>query len=387
VTGYDDDAEELYERAPCGYLSTTPDGTIVRVNGTFLSMTGYTREQLVGQRSFEQLLSVGGRIYHETHYAPMLRMEGSARGIALDIVTAGGGRLPALINSTVERDDTGEPRVIRTAVFEATDRRAYERELLRAKQRAEESEARATALARTLQETLIPPTPPRIPGLDVSAAYRPAHDGAEVGGDFYDVFAIGEGDWVVAMGDVCGKGAEAAVVTALARYTIRTMAVRMASPSDVLKVVNEALLRHDSDRFATAVMLRLRARLDGWLVTIACAGHPPPLIAAAGSAPAPHGRAGSLLGVFSDVVIDDVEVVLRPGDTLVIYTDGVNEARRGDEFFGDERLERAIVTYAGAASTVTNGLLREVLDFQSGDARDDIAIVTLRTPDAAPAGR
>src|ERR1700710_3033005 len=142
------DAEQLYDRAPCGYLSTTPDGVIVKVNQTFLTLTGYDRDELVGRRTFAELLTAGGRIYHETHYAPLLRMQDNVRAIALDLVRRDGSRLPVLVNSALDRDDRGDPRVIRTAVFDATDRRAYEQELLRAKTRAEESEARATGLAR-----------------------------------------------------------------------------------------------------------------------------------------------------------------------------------------------------------------------------------------------
>ncbi len=104
-------------------------------------------------------------------------------------------------------------------MFDATERRSYERELLAAKRRAEESEVHASLLSRTLQQTLIPPEIPHIPGLDVAAVYRPAGDGEEIGGDFYDVFQIGVDDWMVAIGDVQGKGANAAVVTALARVS------------------------------------------------------------------------------------------------------------------------------------------------------------------------
>jgi PAS domain S-box-containing protein len=160
----DDDAEQLYDRAPCGYLSTAPDGTVVKVNQTFLTLTGYRREELVGRRRFVDLLAPGGRIYHETHYAPMLQMQGTAREIALDLVTADRSRVPVLVNAVLERAADGTPRVIRAAVFDARDRREYERELVRAKERAEESEARARALAQTLQQTLVPPAPPTVPG-------------------------------------------------------------------------------------------------------------------------------------------------------------------------------------------------------------------------------
>ena len=191
----ENDPQTLYDRAPCGYLSTTPDGTIVSVNRTFLSWTHYTAETLIGQRTFASLLSAGGRIYHDTHYAPMLRMQENVREIAFEVVTADGGRLPVLVNAVLDRDTEGQPAVVRVVLLDATERREYERELLREKQRAEESEARARTLARTLQQTLIPPNPPEIPGLDVAAAYRPAGTGEEVGGDFYDVFQIGEEDW------------------------------------------------------------------------------------------------------------------------------------------------------------------------------------------------
>ena len=202
----DDDAEELYERAPCGYLSTTPDGTIIKVNQTFLTWTGYQRSDLVGRRRFIDLLTGGGRIYHETHYAPMLQGQGTAREIALDIVGADRRRIPALVNAVLERDAAGVPVVIRVAVFDATERREYERELQRSKEQAEESDRHSRLLARTLQQSLIPPALPPIPGIDIAAAYRPAGSGDEVGGDFYDVFEVGDGDWVVVIGDVCGKG-------------------------------------------------------------------------------------------------------------------------------------------------------------------------------------
>ena len=133
--GFEESAEELLEDAPCGYLSAAPDGTLLRVNRTFLRWTGYEREDLVGVKRFQDLLSVGGRIYHETHYAPMLRMQGIVREIAVDIVTADGRRLPVLVNSVLHRDAEGEPQGVRTTVFDATERKSYERELLGARDR------------------------------------------------------------------------------------------------------------------------------------------------------------------------------------------------------------------------------------------------------------
>ncbi len=186
-----------------------PDGLIVKANQTFLTLTGYGQVDLVGRLRFVDLLTAGGRIYHETHCAPMLQMHDTAREIALDVVFADGRRLPVLVNSVLEHDISGSSTIVRTAVFDASQRRAYERELLRTKQRAEESELRASKLAQTLQGSFIPPTHPHIPGLELAAAYRPAGDGSEIGGDFYDVFEIGPDDWCMVIGDVSGQGVEA----------------------------------------------------------------------------------------------------------------------------------------------------------------------------------
>jgi PAS domain S-box-containing protein len=128
-------AEELYEHAPCGYLSAEPGGRIVRVNETFLRWTGYAREELVGVKRFQDLLTAGGRIYHETHYAPLLRMQGHVRELAVDIVCADGRRLPMLINSVLLLDEAGRPQIVRTTLFDATERKLYERELLAARDR------------------------------------------------------------------------------------------------------------------------------------------------------------------------------------------------------------------------------------------------------------
>jgi phosphoserine phosphatase RsbU/P len=375
----DDDPETLYERAPCGYLSTTPDGVIVKANETFTTLTGHAREALVGQRTFSSLLSPGGRIYHDTHYAPMLRMQQQVREIALDIVRADGERLPVLVNAALDLDTEGRPLVVRIAVFDATERRRYEKELLKAKERAEASEQRARALAMTLQQTLIPPSPPQIPGLDVAASYRPAGLGEEVGGDFYDVFQIAEDDWVVTLGDVCGKGVEAAVVTALVRHTLRALAVRMHSPAETLRTLNEVLLHHPTDRFCTVALLRLRRANGTWHLTYALGGHPPPLLLRKDAAPIAVCVPGTLIGVLPVADVADTEMEVAPGSTLVLFTDGVTEGRRDDEQYGDERLSR-LLTGLLAPEDVTAAVLDDVLAFQGGRARDDIAVVSLGVP-------
>jgi sigma-B regulation protein RsbU (phosphoserine phosphatase) len=377
----DDDAEQLYERAPCGYLTTAPDGIVVKTNATFLSLTGYTSDELVGRRTFAELLTAGGRIYHETHYDPTLRMQGTVREVAFEIVRADGVRLPVLVNAVLERRPDGAARLIRIAVFDATHRREYERELLRAKERAEHSEHRAQALARTLQSTLIPPSPPEIPSLEVSAAYRPAGDGEEIGGDFYDIFQITRGEWVVVLGDVCGKGVGAAVVTALVRYTIRALSVQLEEPSRVLRALNEVLLAQGADRFCTVVLLRLRHDGAGWSVRLCSGGHPPPLLRSTGGDVHPVGVPGSLIGVLDTVLLEDTDIRLTGGDLLVLYTDGVTEGRRDALFYGEERLYRSMLAHVDAALPAES-ILGDVLEFQAGQPRDDIAVVAVRVPAA-----
>lgn len=374
------DADRLYEQAPCGYLSTTPDGMIVRVNETFLTWTGHERDDLVGKRTFASLLAKGSQIYHDTHYAPLLAMQDSVREIALDVVQVDGQRLPVIVNAALERTAEGLPRVVRIALFDATERRQYERELVRAKEEAERLEARALTLARTLQQTLIPPQPPEIPGLDIAAAYRPAGDGREVGGDFYDVFQRGQGDWVVVLGDVSGKGVHAAVVTSLIRYSLRAIAVRVAEPSEMLAELNQVVLAHETERFCTLLLLRLRAIDSAWHVSMSCGGHGPAALVEPGSDPVSVGEPGFLIGVSEDATFTSTSLTLLPGQMLVLYTDGTSEARRDGEFFGQARLSASMKAHAQDAQTLVSGVLRDVLDFQRNNPRDDIAVVAVRDP-------
>jgi sigma-B regulation protein RsbU (phosphoserine phosphatase) len=377
----EDSAEDLYEHAPCGYISALLDGTIVKVNQTFLSWTGYRAEDLVGTARFQHLLTPGGRIFYETHYAPMLRMQGNVREIAVDLVCPAGQTLPVLMNSVLKYDTAGEPVLSRTTVFDATERRSYEQELLRAKVTAETSEARARLLAETLQRSLIPPALPEIPGLEVAAAYRPAGVGDQVGGDFYDVFETGRNDWTVVLGDVCGKGPEAAIVTALARYTLRAAAMRTRRPSRVLAVLNEALLQQRAERFCTVVYARLQKVQGHWRATLAAGGHPLPIRLTPDGDTAPLGRPGDLIGVHDKPRLHDVRIEMRPLETLVFYTDGVTEGRCGQEFYGEDRLLSRLRSSAPAsAAQFVEAVTADVVEFQRNSPQDDIAVVAVQVP-------
>ncbi|WP_104524595.1 SpoIIE family protein phosphatase [Blastococcus atacamensis] len=145
----EDDPADLYENAPMGYLSTLPDGRIVKVNRTFCAWTGRSPEDLIGSR-FQDLLSVGGRVFHETHLMPLLRMQGAVREIAIDVQRLDGSLLPCLLNAVELRGADGAPQLVRATLFEATARRRYERELLAAQRQAEESEARSRTVQRVV---------------------------------------------------------------------------------------------------------------------------------------------------------------------------------------------------------------------------------------------
>ena len=374
--------EDLGEVAPCGYLTTSMNGLITSVNDTFLGWTGYRRHELVGQFRLVDLLTAGGKIYHETHFAPALQMQGSMQEIALEVVRKNGSKLPVLLNAVLSRDVATQSTEIRIAVFDATDRRSYERELLRAKVRAEEAENRVSALARTLQATLIPPTPPHIEGLEVAAVYRPGGDGEEVGGDFYDVFQIDDDTWVVTLGDVCGSGVEAAVVTALVRYTLRAVSMQTQSPAEALLALNDVLLRHESDRFATVVLLRLRRTADTWVGTISNGGHPLALLRDDQGVVRDVGEPGTLTGAVTEVSFTDVDLVLNPGEQLVLYTDGVLEARSAHGLYGEDRLRAAVTALGPSPESVVEGVLGNVLRFSQGTSLDDIAVVSVAVPDA-----
>jgi serine/threonine-protein kinase RsbW len=155
---WEEEPGDLYENAPCGYLTTLPDGTIVRVNRTFLAWSGYDRAELVGRRRFRDLLGAGDRIFYETHYAPLLAMQDGVHELALELICADGTQLPILVNAALGRDPAGLPRVVRTMIFKATDRRQYERELLTARRAAEASEKRVRALQQVVADLAAAPT-------------------------------------------------------------------------------------------------------------------------------------------------------------------------------------------------------------------------------------
>jgi PAS domain S-box-containing protein len=239
-------------------------------------------------------------------------------------------------------------------------------------------------IARTLQESLLPPMLPDMPGIDVAARFRAAGEGLEVGGDFYDLFETGESDWAVAIGDVCGKGTEAAAITALARYTVRAAAMRQADPSQILGLLNEALLRQRTDkRFCTVLYGRLEPNgNDAWF-EFASGGHPLPLVLRAAHTGGEVGEPGTLLGIVPDPQLHDQRVLLRAGDAVVLYTDGVTDSAAPRRIWTGPELAGVVGRTAGKdADAIAELVMSAALGDGGGEPRDDIAILVLKVPEA-----
>ena len=234
-------------------------------------------------------------------------------------------------------------------------------------------------VARTLQASLLPADLPEVPGLALAARYRAAGEGNDVGGDFYDVFES-NGSWWAVIGDVCGKGAPAAAVTAQARYTIRAAAIREDLPSRILGELNDALVRqHGGDEFATVALARLDTVEGRTRITVAVGGHPLPLLLRADGAVEAIGRPGTVPGIVMEPEFADISVELGPGDTVLLFTDGVTEARVRSWELGEEGLTTLLASLAGRdTDAIVQVIVDTVVAVQGGDPRDDIALVALQ---------
>jgi PAS domain S-box-containing protein len=373
---FEDSAEDLYEHAPCGYLSCYPDGQIARVNQTFLSWTGYTRAELVGGRRFVDLLTAGGRIYHETHYAPLLRMQGSVRAIAVDLMRADGTRMPVLINSDLRMDEAGRPLAVRTTVFDATERKQYETELLAARRRAESAYDEQRTVATTLQRSMMAQTLPDDPRLRISACYRPAIDGLDVGGDWYDAFVLDDDRVALVVGDVVGRGLHAAAAMGQLRSAVRALAMADSGPAELLERLDRFVEGVEAANTATVAYAEVDLRKGN--VVFACAGHPPPVLVdgSGRSALLWDGRSAPLGAQFGVGPRPAASITLTPGARLVLYTDGLVERR-------DQPLDLSIDVLAqeleGWAERPFPGLADGVADALLGTGRtsDDVCVLAV----------
>jgi serine phosphatase RsbU (regulator of sigma subunit) len=235
-------------------------------------------------------------------------------------------------------------------------------------------------MAITLQKSLMPAALPDIPGLDIAACYHAGGEGTEVGGDFYDVFPTGDEGWAAVIGDVCGKGAEAAALSALARHSIRAANLILRKPRRILAFLNQLVIQGEySERFITVAYCRMRRVADGLQVALGRAGHPPPMLLRLDGSVSPQGRPGTLIGVTPDPNLTDRVIRMLPGESLVLYTDGVTEAKGLEERFGQSRLEKELSQCAGmGANQIAKHLESAVLSFQIEQSHDDMAILVIR---------
>ncbi len=274
------------------------------------------------------------------------------------VVRPGGAERLIQAVAQVRRDTAGRPASVLGVALDVTER------------------ARDHATVEALQRSLLPRRLPDIPGTELGACYVPAGEGNRVGGDFYDVFPVGDGTWMLLIGDVAGKGPEAAALSALARYTVRADAQREPDPARLLELLNQALVR-EGQRFCTAACARLEVIGGAATLTTAVAGHPPPLLVRDGDA-RPLTSSGTLLGCYPSITIEPRTESLGRGDTVVLYTDGVTDARAPDTLLEQED----IAALASSSADLRAGELASRLGgaaLPDGAAgRDDIAVLVIK---------
>lgn len=360
------------EASPDGMLVVSPDGEMVAVNRRFAEVWGFP-ENVIDTRDDEVALEAAlARVADPDEFIAKVRHAYSARVPCRDQILLVGGQVLDRFGAPLydpEGQYLGYAWYFRDVTVQTN------------------TQAELRELAVTLQASLLPPRPPEVPGMEVATRYRPADGNLAVGGDFFDVFRLGTNEWGLAIGDVCGKGASAAALTALTRYTLRAAAVHHAEPSAVLQELNTAILAEpEADgRFCSVVYGRLELDRCGAWVTLALGGHPRPIVVRRAGWLDVRGQAGSLLGLFESPELGDDIVGLGPGDALVLYTDGITETRSPDgEMFGDERLYTLLLDCAADdADSMAGRLVDGCLAFAGGAAHDDIAVLVVRVPSDA----
>jgi len=358
----------VLDRLPEGVLVLDAYGRIADVNVAGANLLGLHRDRLIGTVLTDRLPGAG-RILDR--HRPSATTDGELH------LPDDGVDIAVQVTSVLQAGEETSRLVVLRDVSEskATQRRLLD--LLREQ----------TMLAETLQQSLRPASLPAVPGARLAARWVPATgvDGP-LSGDFYDVHPAGQGrQWAFILGDVVGKGVHAAVLTALARYTARTLSARALPPVEVLHALNEALLSEDTERFCTVVYGLVDAGPEAGLrVRLVLGGHPPPLLRRLDGRVTTAGVPGMALGLVQPVEVEEVEVSMRPGEILLAYTDGVTEARSplpggggraSTEQFGEERLARVLAGALPHAESVADSVLHAVAAFAVH--RDDLAVLVI----------
>ena len=231
-----------------------------------------------------------------------------------------------------------------------------------------------------MQAALLPPAVPEIPGLDIAVRYWPAGVASEVGGDFYDVFALSDKRWAIVIGDVCGTGANAAAVTGIVRHTVRAAARHGQDHTTVLEWINEAVLHSDRDLFCTTCYATVEQAEGRHRLICSSGGHPLPVIIRASGETATFGGSGTLLGAFDDVVATTEEIVIGPGDVVVFYTDGLADLPPPHGLDLDDLTTMlAGAAASGSSDEIADAVHSSMIDrLPETHRHDDVALVVLR---------
>jgi PAS domain S-box-containing protein len=346
-------------------------GRVTDANPAATRLLGTSRRQLVGV-SLEDVLGGAWRVGEQP---------GAAAAPALVVTPGAHLRLPDESGQehTYElrreslADQRGRPAGQLVTVRDVTERTRAEATL--AQLLAERSR-----VAAALQQSLVPKDLPRVPGTEMVGRYEPAGDGHEIGGDFFDVFPLDDGVWGVVLGDVSGKGAEAAAVTALARYTLRALADPRHRPSRTLRDLNDRLVvATEPERYCTLVYALVRPRGDDIELTVSLAGHHPPLVSRHDGKIEPVGELGTALGLLEQVELFDTEVVLQPGEQICLFTDGLVEAMHDKNLFGSGRVADILERLRDRPlEDVATELVDAPRRFHGPELADDLAVLLLR---------
>lgn len=340
-----------------------PFGRIVDVNPAAVALSTTTRAALLGRRLQDVLPGTDVTVPDRTE-------------ITLADAPHGAERRTFDVSHRHLSDATGRPAGELVVLREITQR-VHDRDRLR-RVLAEKSR-----IAAALQASMIPPMLPEVEGTELASRYEPAGDGSEVGGDFLDVFGLERQTWAFVLGDVSGKGAEAAAVSAAARLTLRALADADHGPAETVAEVNAKLLAQtDSERHCTLVYGHLRPTDRGACVTLTLAGHHPPLVLRATGEVEEVGRLGTALALFEEVELYDTTLEMAPGELMCAYTDGLLEARRGGDMFGSQGVAELLRRHGHLPVDELAALIcEEVRDFHGDQLQDDLALLLIRTND------
>jgi PAS domain S-box-containing protein len=364
----------IVEKMTDGVFVVDAFGRVADVNPAGADLVGSSHADLVGH----PLTGVLG-----PQLGSMPAVLGAQHALPAEIsLSAGGGTRTYDARREPLADRRGRPAGELVVLRDVTDR-------VRVEDALEQLLAERSRVAAALQASLVPRRLPEIPCSEIATRYEPAGDGHEIGGDFFDAFPLHSESWGVVLGDVSGKGAAAAAMTAQARYTLRTLANPDHVPSRTLRDLNNHLYAStENDRFCTLVYSLLRPCDHTLEVTLSLAGHHPPLVVRSDCSVETFGRLGTALALLEDTEHHDSHTVLQPGDLLCMFTDGLVEARRGVEMFGAERV--AEILTAGRDRPIeqlASDVVHAARDFHGTHLDDDLALFLLRvrTPRSTPA--